>query len=182
MSNATITLYHGTAHEFTNIDVRKGKFFKDFGRGFYTTLSYEHAASIGERNRKMEQNRLKELGSASSLNVFVYSYEFALSALDKLKIQRFETPNIDWVNFVVENRSIRNAGHEYDLIIGPTANDDTRVTIQNYLLGNFGELGSKEAVAIFLQLIKAEKLPTQWMFATQKAVGMLDFLGKEQLR
>jgi diketogulonate reductase-like aldo/keto reductase len=41
------------------------------------------------------------------------------------------------------HRSDSKARHNYDLVIGPTANDDTRVTLQNYLLGilRFIEIG-----------------------------------------
>jgi len=49
MSNK-LTLYHGTTHDFTEIDVCRGKPFKDFGQGFYLTESYERARNIAVRN------------------------------------------------------------------------------------------------------------------------------------
>jgi hypothetical protein len=38
-----ITLYHGTIYEFDKIDVTKGKWNKDFGRGFYASRDVRHA-------------------------------------------------------------------------------------------------------------------------------------------
>ncbi|MDR3120190.1 MAG: DUF3990 domain-containing protein [Clostridiales bacterium] len=179
--NNTITLYHGTTHDFAAIDVTRGKPFKDFGKGFYATQSYEHAVSIAERNQRIERERLNEVEIRRDVKIYVYSYSLQQSDLDKLNVKRFDSPDTNWVDFVVHNRSDSRARHDYDLVIGATANDDTRITIQNYLLGNFGEPGSDSAVAIFLQLIKAEKLPTQWLFATQRATNLLKFEKRVQL-
>jgi hypothetical protein len=176
-----ITLYHGTTHDLAEIDVTRGKPFKDFGQGFYATQSYEHAVSIAERNRQIELERYNELDTRRDVQIYVYSYSLQQSDLDKLNVKRFDSPDTDWVDFVVRHRSDSKARHGYDLVIGATANDDTRITIQNYLLGNFGEHGSGSAIAIFLQLIKAEKLPTQWLFATQRAANLLTFDRREQL-
>ena len=38
-----IQLYHGTIYDFDKIDVTKGKWNKDFGRGFYTSRDIGHA-------------------------------------------------------------------------------------------------------------------------------------------
>ena len=61
----TFTLYHGTTHDFTEIDVMKGKPFKDFGQGFYLTEIYEHARNIAVRNRRTEE----------SANAILFRYE-----------------------------------------------------------------------------------------------------------
>ena len=49
MSKTTITLYHGTTFDYDEIDVRRGKPFKDFGQGFYATQSRESAINIALR-------------------------------------------------------------------------------------------------------------------------------------
>ena len=46
-----ITLYHGTTHDFTVIDVQKGKPFKDFGQGFY--LAESNVETDGEARTEM---------------------------------------------------------------------------------------------------------------------------------
>jgi hypothetical protein len=176
------TLYHGTTHDFNEIDILRGKPYKDFGQGFYTTQSYAHAKNIAERNRRIEQERLAVFGRTEKVNLFVYEYTLDESDLAKMNVLQFDKPSIEWVDFVVKNRVERNLNHNYDLIIGATANDDTRITIQNYLFGAYGNPGTPKAVNAFLEQIKAEKLPTQWMFASEKAVNLLRFKQREQLQ
>lgn len=42
-------LYHGSTYLFTEIDVDRGKGYKDFGRGFYATAVKEHAENLAKR-------------------------------------------------------------------------------------------------------------------------------------
>jgi hypothetical protein len=84
MTTGIITLYHGTAHDFTEIDVRGGKAFKDFGQGFYLAGTYDRAVNIARRNRKIETDRLRATGDKTEPLVFVYSYEFELREMEKL--------------------------------------------------------------------------------------------------
>ena len=62
MSVPKIVLYHGTTYDFTEIDVRRGKPFKDFGQGFYATQNRESAVNMALRNRDIEVRRLKRRG------------------------------------------------------------------------------------------------------------------------
>jgi hypothetical protein len=171
----TITLYHGTIREFDAIDVTCGRPYKDFGCGFYTTQDHSHAASIAERNQGIEFERDALVKRRSDIPVFVYSYVFDTASLNILNVKRFASPDAEWVDFVVSNRSERSFRHGYDLVIGATANDDTRITIQQYLLGAYGDVGSAEATEGFLRQIKAENLPTQWLFASARAANLLQF-------
>jgi hypothetical protein len=50
-----ITLYHGSIYEFDKIDVNKGKPFKDFGIGFYTSRDENHAVRLALRNKQIEE-------------------------------------------------------------------------------------------------------------------------------
>jgi hypothetical protein len=169
----TISLYHGSTHDFSNIDVNFGKPYKDFGQGFYATQNYDHAKNIAERNRRIELERLAAFGKTNTVKQFVYEYTIDESDLAKINLLHFDKANREWVDFVVKNRIERKLNHDYDLIIGATANDDTRITIQNYLFGAYGEVGTPKAINIFLEQIKAEKLPTQWLFATTKREEVL---------
>ena len=42
-------VYHGTTSLFDQIDVSKGKPYKDFGKGFYVTKSKPHVAKLALR-------------------------------------------------------------------------------------------------------------------------------------
>ena len=43
-------LYHGSISDFDFIDVKAGKGYKDFGRGFYATAVISHAERLAVRN------------------------------------------------------------------------------------------------------------------------------------
>ena len=80
---------------------------------------------------------------------------------------------MEWVQFVLANRKVRNRTHGYDVVIGPTANDDTMVVINAYLDGLYGKLGDESALKTLLKNIEAEKLPGQIYFSKDEAVGLL---------
>ncbi|MDR1193156.1 MAG: DUF3990 domain-containing protein [Peptococcaceae bacterium] len=176
-----ITLYHGTIHDFDAIDVGRGRLFKDFGRGFYATEDHNHAIGIARRNQGIEFEREALIKRKSDILMFVYTYTFDVAGFHKLNVKQFPNPGAEWVDFVVRNRSERSYRHSYDLIIGATANDDTRITIQQYLLGAYGDVGTDEAINGFLRQIKAEKLPMQWLFATKRAVEFLRLKDKRKI-
>ena len=39
-------LFHGSVYDINEIDVEKGKGYKDFGKGFYATSVKSHAENI----------------------------------------------------------------------------------------------------------------------------------------
>jgi hypothetical protein len=167
----TVKLYHGTIYDFIDIDIYKGKYYKDFGQGFYATQSYDHALSIAERNRFIELERLSAYGKTDNVSLYVYEYKFSMDDIKNLYIKIFKSVTSDWVNFVIRNRTEKNINNGYDLVIGATANDNTRITILNYQFGAYGNPGSPKAIKYFIKQIKADKLPIQWMFATEKSVN-----------
>jgi hypothetical protein len=111
----------------------------------------------------------------------IYTYEFDLKALEGLKVKKFETVNVDWVKFIVLNRSNKTHQHDYDIVIGPTANDQTLITVQTYLAGLYGYVDDDKTVQTFLELIEPKKLPAQIYFGTQKAVDFLNFKERRKL-
>ena len=50
------TLYHGTASEIQQVDVKLGRERKDFGKGFYMAVSKSQA--IGMMHKKYSETRL----------------------------------------------------------------------------------------------------------------------------
>ena len=177
MSN-TIVLYHGTTHDFAEIDVQRGKPFKDFGQGFYLTESYERARNIAVRNRMIEENRLRVIGDKTELSVFVYSYEFDLLEMNKLNVKRFDAADREWLRFVIVNRMNRTRQHDYDIVIGPTANDDTRASIRAVMNTANGAILSDTALNLLIEMLEPDNLPEQYYFGTIKAVSMLKFTGR----
>ena len=50
-----------------------------------------------------------------------------------MKVKRFDSLNREWLEFIKENRSKGGLQHNYDVIIGPVADDKTMETIQLYI-------------------------------------------------
>ena len=108
------TFYHGTTKEFAanirsnGIDLSKGRANLDFGQGFYTSRSYEHAA---ERAAQMTDR----FGGAPS----VLEFRVPNSELNKLKTLSFSEPDSAWAAFIKGNRT-GAASHGFDSVSGPT--------------------------------------------------------------
>ena len=174
MSNNVI-VYHGSTSLLDRIDVTKGKPYKDFGRGFYVTKSKSHATNLALRNKHIE-SRFGRVCKA-----YLYTYEMNVSDLSSLRVKEFYTADFEWVQFVLANRKSRNKTHNYDVVIGPTANDDTMVVLNAYLDGLYGSIGSDDALGVLLKNIEAENLPGQIYFSTENAVALLTQLGHVEI-
>jgi hypothetical protein len=168
-------LYHGTTHDFTTIDVTRGKPFKDFGQGFYATAVYEHALRLALRNRRIEELRLAAIGNDSQLPIFVYTYEFDLRSADRMNVKYFESADREWLKFIILNRTHRERQHDYDLVIGPTANDHTRTSIRTVTNTANGVILSDAALDLLLIMLEPDKLPTQYYFGSTAATELLYF-------
>ena len=170
-----IKLYHGSIHKFDTINVSKGKPFKDFGRGFYLSPSRKHSASLAIRNRQIEAMRV---GGAKKLkiNAYLYIYEFDTAHMKDLKIKNFQQADAEWMKFVVLNRNSSKPQYDYDIVTGPTANDNTRASIQAFFAEVYGDINSDAAVNMLISLIEPHKLPVQYFFGSQKAADLLTFI------
>ena len=178
----TLVLFHGTTHSFVEIDVQRGKPFKDFGRGFYLTEIYEHARNIALRNRRIEEVRLRAMGDKTELPVFIYSYEFDLRDMNNLNVKRFETADREWLRFVIANRMNRLHKHDCDIVVGPTANDNTRTSIRTVVNAANGAVLSDTALNLLIEMLEPDNLPKQYYFGTSKATAMLKLMRRSELR
>ena len=168
-----LIVYHGTTHLIDSIDVEKWKPYKDFGRGFYVTQDFNHARNIAVRNKQLE--KVQYGNDAAS---FVYSYDMDMKRAQSFSIKEFTEADLDWMRFVLNNRRISGKSHNYDIIIGPTANDDTSLVLKSYFSGLYGDIESDRALAIALEMIEAENLPYQIYFGTNIAIDCLAQRGK----
>ena len=78
--------------------------------------------------------------------------------------------NLDWMRFVLANRRVRGRSHTYDIVIGPTANDDTSLVLKSYFGGLYGDVESERALRTALDLIEAENLPVQIYFGSNSSI------------
>ena len=153
-------LYHGS-----NIAIEEPRLIEqtrglDFGAGFYLTAKEEQAKDFSAtvvRRRK---------AGNPTVSIFEYDESAANKVLD---ILYFSEPNADWLTFVRDNRLKSYTGKQYDVIIGPVANDRVFPTIQALVIGQF----SIEAALVEL---RPYKLFNQYCFTTEKALSMLRFI------
>ncbi len=154
-------IYHGS-----NVIVSEPRLvtqtrYLDFGHGFYTTTNKEQAISFAQKVYKRKNEGSKE----------VSIYEVDEDKLfSELFVLRFDEPNEDWLNFVSENRNGSYIGEAYDIVFGPVANDDVYTTFTLYQSGAL----TKEQT---LETLKIKKLYNQMLFASEKALAYLKFIG-----
>jgi len=177
-----ITLYHGTIHEFENIDVSKGKGNKDFGRGFYTSKDARHAERLALRNQSIERERQALRGVTTRITPLLYTYALDMDCLETLQVKAFAAADREWMRFVVLNRESKEQRHPYDIVIGPTADDNTRAAIQTVLPIASGQTLTDKAIDALITLIEPDNLPWQFFFGTQRAADKLVFQGRRSVR
>ena len=119
-------LYHGSNVEVRNPRIIVTNKTLDFGPGFYTTTDYKQAKSWAIA----KTGRLNK--GKPTISVFEFNEEFAFNNLQTLV---FEKPNEKWLEFVVSNRKNNYSGKQFDLAVGPVANDRTILTINDYISG-----------------------------------------------
>lgn len=151
-------LYHGTNAVIQNIDLNESRVGKDFGLGFYLTPDKQVAQRQAER--KFEQYGVG--------NACVYEYIFDDNAQQSLKVLHFDSYTMEWARFVLMNRKKRTRTqiHDYDIVIGPIADDVIGYQIRRVEEGIITE-------EQFLDEIKYHTVTIQYMFATDKAVQLL---------
>jgi hypothetical protein len=170
-----IIVYHGSTSLIETIDVAKGKPYKDFGRGFYVTQSRGHARNIAQRNKRLDQERYGQECAA-----YVYAYTLDMNMARSFTVKEFAVADLDWMRFILANRRVRGRSHSYDIVIGPTANDDTSLVLKSYFSGLYGDVESERAVQLALDLIEAENLPEQIYFGSNDATACLKQKGTVQ--
>lgn len=149
-----LIVYHGSCSDFENIDLSKSHDRRDFGKGFYTTILQEQSKEWAYRLSLREKKRE------------YYVYKFLFEEVSILKVKRFDRLNEEWLEFIKSNRSKGGLQHNYDVVIGPVADDNTMETVQLYIANI---LSAKEAV----ERLRYSKVNNQVSFHTKKALQYL---------
>ncbi|MBZ9693444.1 DUF3990 domain-containing protein [Clostridium sp. M14] len=142
-------IYHGNYRKIEFPEIRKHRFTKDFSWGFYCTEIKEQA----------------EKWSSKFNTSIVNLYE--LRDFEPLNIKEFNKYNEEWLDFVVGCRS--GDTHNYDVVIGPMADD----TIYDYIDAyTQGEMNKQK----FFELMKFKYPTNQISFHTIKALDHINFI------
>lgn len=172
-------LYHGTISKFDVIDVNAGKGYKDFGKGFYATAVAQHAERLAKRNKSIAEKRqalLKVRNDIKTEPIIAYRYNLLFNEeTEGLSVKIFTSADIEWLRFIMRNRECPGSAHDYDIVIGPTADAETTTIINEFL----DELESTEYAETVcrkvIEQLKPENLPKQYFFGTEEAVKTLTF-------
>lgn len=151
-------LYHGTNTDFDRIDLRKGRPHKDFGQGFYLTDIRRQAVEMAKRRAQID-------GGVP----IVQTYSFDENALsnNSLSVKIFGKVSEEWALFIIENRMRRNnAKHNYDIVVGPVADDGVVVQIDRYL-------DRMIDMPTLVRELTYRKLNRQYFFGTERSLKYL---------
>ena len=152
-----VVVYHGTVEWFENILLEKSKNRRDFGRGFYTTVLESQAKEWAYRLSLREKKST------------YYVYEYSLAGTEKVNIKRFDSINLEWLELIKNNRSKGGLQHNYDIVIGPVADDNTMETVQLYMAG---VLNGNEA----MERLRYSRVNNQVSFHSEVAIQCLKLI------
>ena len=158
-------LYHGSVYNVEKPDLNYSNKKRDFGKGFYLTSDFEQAKLWSIKK-----------GDIENKNPIVSIYELDDNYKNDLKIKEFDSvPNEEWFDFIVQNRTLdEDVKTDYDIIIGPVANDGTYEVINLYLRGIL-------TIDVAIKELKTYKLKNQYVFKTNKSLSYLKYEGVDLL-
>jgi hypothetical protein len=154
------TLYHGSNRRFDAPDMSRARDRRDFGIGFYTTTLRAQAA-------EWAQIVSERFGGEPHL----YTFDFDSAGLRMLA---FPAISLEWLELVKANRQAGGTQHDYDVVTGPVANDDTMRTIALYVSGVYA---ADEA----MRRLRYFKPNDQVSLHTPAAMSRLEMRGRERV-
>jgi len=158
-------LYHGSYCCFDSIDLSKGRKFKDFGQGFYTT-------KIESQAQQWAKNMSVRFGSTFG---YVSIYDCDENLLKNVKYLKFDEPTEEWAYFIMNNRNseftdldvqINNQRNQFDIVEGPVANDTIAVVLDQFMMN------MKSGTAL-VEALEYKNLNHQISFHTEKGIALL---------
>ena len=152
-------LYHGSNVEVPTPELLPSVRALDFGRGFYLTSDFDQAA-------RWARTAVLRRGEGSAA---VSVYEFDEVAASSLKILRFDSPDSGWLKYVTRNRTQPSDDQDFDIVVGPVANDNTMPVLNLYFKGAYSE---EEA----LRRLLPQRLKDQFAMKSEAALSCLKFL------
>ncbi|GHV31392.1 hypothetical protein FACS1894167_13710 [Synergistales bacterium] len=155
-----LVLFHGSNIDFDRVDLAESRDKRDFGRGFYMTTLREQAV------RWAQNMYVRHSGPGR------FVYEFELNIFPDLRMKRFDGLSAEWLDMVKRNRVNGGIQHDYDVICGPVANDDTMRTIALFVSGIYSEEIALKQLAFF-------KPNDQVSIHTVKALEYLRMVSKD---
>ena len=158
-----LKLYHGSNVRIERIDLSVGHINKDFGKGFYLTTIKEQAEAMAKRKARLF------IDAVPIVTEFVFD-DSSLSDKE-LNVKIFDGVSEEWADFIFENRRASETGfrHNYDIVIGPVADDGVVMQLDRYEMG-------KITLQQLVDELRYRKLNNQYYFGTERAIKYLTLL------
>ena len=143
-----------------------------------------HAESIARRNKRILEVREAKIRQRNPkykgkiYQAYRYNLEFDDSCIENpsdLKVKVFQEADREWVRFVLMNRDAESSNHDFDIVIGPTADENTVTIINTYREELISHNYSDEILDVLIKELEPENLPKQYFFGTTRAVRNLRF-------
>lgn len=151
-------LYHGSDVKVICPKIITTVKGKDFGPAFYLTPIKEQAERMAKRKQRINKS------NASVVSVFECSKEDML----KLCYKNYTSPNLEWLDMIVNCRSNPSFRHEYDIVEGKIADDSVGETIL-YVID--GVIKKEDAI----ERLKFQKINSQIAFCSERSLKLLKF-------
>jgi len=160
-----VDVYHGSDKVVEKPEILRSSRLLDFGVGFYTTSNREQSI------RWTEKVNIRNKTKRKLLSIYKFDLEKAKS---KLHVIEFIAADEKWLDFITANRRGKVILEEYDIVLGPVADDNVYLTVK---LFETGLLDREEA----MKRLKVEKLFDQILFHTEKGLAFCIFDHFEEL-
>ena len=149
-------VYHGSDTVVQKPRILHSKRRMDFGSGFYTTQSRTQAEKWARSVRRRRD----------SPEAFVTEFEY--EEKPEMNVLIFDGPFAEWFDFIIRNRK-GTFTHDYDIIIGPVADDSVYDTL---FLFESGYITREEAI----RKLNSAKLDGQILFHTDKSLECITYI------
>ncbi|MDR2577777.1 MAG: DUF3990 domain-containing protein [Chitinispirillales bacterium] len=157
-------LYHGGTDIVKEPKIISAEQGRDFGFGFYTTDIYEQAAKWAKRQGRIRRKQ-------AVLNI----YEFdSGKAAEKLNYKEFMDYSVEWLEFIVNNRSNPRFKHDFDIVFGKIANDDVGETVQAVVDGLM-------PLDFALEKLTFMRANNQYAFCSEKSLSCVTFTNFQEV-
>ena len=149
-------VYHGSDTVVQKPRILHSKRRMDFGSGFYTTQSRTQAEKWARSVRRRRD----------SPEAFVTEFDY--EEKPGMNVLIFDGPFAEWFDFIIRNRK-GTFTHDYDIIIGPVADDSVYDTL---FLFESGYITREEAI----RKLNSAKLDGQILFHTDKSLECITYI------
>ena len=122
------TLYHGTYLPITAPLAKVGRKNLDFGPGFYLTKIEAQAKAWATIIASRRGREVKAI-------INVYDFDDETAEKEGVRFKRFQTYDLEWLDYVVACRKGKDISASYDVVEGGVANDNVIDTVEDYEKG-----------------------------------------------